>query len=149
MLIFLLFILRVVTLKWCFKSKNGVFLTTLGWHTSALITLKWTRTLQDMIYCCQDWRFEEWLHENFQKPHYVDDICFQFWGVLRAHFLLTIWKKLSSKQTQLLLVNQQVSTASAVSKISKGMLNKKFYWDVGMFHTWRTVIKNFHFWEAV
>lgn len=83
-----------------------------------------------MIYCCQDWHFEEWLHENFQKHHYVDDICFQFWRFLRAHFPLTIWKKLSSKQAELLPVNQEVSTASAVPKIPKGMLNKEVFWDV-------------------
>lgn len=74
------------------------------------------------------------------------------WGFFKAPFPLRIWKKLSIEETESLPLNQlsQVSTASAVTKIPKGMLNKEVYRVyVGMFHIWRNVIKNFHFQEAV
>lgn len=95
------------------------------------------------------WRMAPW---KLSKTSYVDDICFQFGGVLRAPFPQRIWKKLSIKETESLPLNQlsQVSIVSAVSKIPKGMLNKEIYqFYEGMFHIWRSVIKNFHFQEAV
>lgn len=148
----LLFILRVVPLKQWFKSKKWC-ISDNPWLTSIPIyhiTMEKNIPGHNLLLPgLAFWRMAPW---KLSKTSYVDDICFQFGGGLRAPFPQRIWKKLSIKETESLPLNQlsQVSIVSAVSKIPKGMLNKEIYqFYGGMFHIWRNVIKNFHFQEAV